>query len=60
MRTIQVIPQKKRRNRIAAETLEIYAPLAGRLGMHELKDELEDLSFQILNPSAYSSLSTRI
>ena len=60
MRTIQFIPQEKRRHRIASETLEIYAPLAGRLGMHEFKDELEDLSFQILNPSAYSSLSTRI
>ena len=44
----------------ANETIEIYAPLAGRLGMHEFKDELEDLSFQILNPSAYSSLMTRI
>ena len=52
MRTIQFIPQEKRRQRIASETLEIYAPLAGRLGMHEFKDELEDLSFQILNPSA--------
>ena len=60
MRTIQFIPQEKRRHRIASETLEIYAPLAGRLGMHEFKDELEDLSFQILNPSAYSSLSTRV
>ena len=60
MRTIQFIPQLKRRQRIASETLEIYAPLAGRLGMHNFKDELEDLSFQILNPSAYSSLSTRI
>ena len=60
MRTIQFIPQEKRRQRIASETLEIYAPLAGRLGMHEFKDELEDLSFQILNPSAYSSLMTRI
>ena len=60
MRTIQFIPQENRRHRIASETLEIYAPLAGRLGMHEFKDELEDLSFQILNPSAYSSLMTRI
>ena len=60
MRTIQFIPQLKRRQRIASETLEIYAPLAGRLGMHNFKDELEDLSFKILNPSAYSSLSKRI
>jgi len=60
MRTIQFIPEENRRKRIASETIEIYAPLAGRLGMHEFKDELEDLSFQILNPSAYSSISNRI
>ena len=60
MRTIQFIPQENRRKKIASETLEIYAPLAGRLGMHDFKDELEDLAFQILNPSAYSSLLTRI
>ncbi len=60
MRTVQFIPEEKRRKRIASETIEIYAPLAGRLGMHEFKDELEDLSFQILNPSAYSSISNRI
>ena len=54
MRTIQFIPEEKRRKRIASETIEIYAPLAGRLGMHEFKDELEDLSFQILNHSSYS------
>ena len=60
MRTIQFIPNENSRKRIASETLEIYAPLAGRLGMHEFKDELEDLSFQILNPSAYASILNRI
>ena len=60
MRTIQFIPNESSRKRIASETLEIYAPLAGRLGMHEFKDELEDLSFQILNPSAYASILKRI
>ena len=60
MRTIQFVPQEERRKKIASETIEIYAPLAGRLGMHEFKDELEDLAFQILNPSAYSSILTRI
>jgi GTP pyrophosphokinase len=60
MRTIQFIPNESSRKRIASETLEIYAPLAGRLGMHEFKDELEDLSFQILNPSAYASILNRI
>ena len=60
MRTIQFIPSENSRKRIASETLEIYAPLAGRLGMHEFKDELEDLSFQILNSSAYASILNRI
>ena len=60
MRTIQFVPQEDKRKKIASETIEIYSPLAGRLGMHEFKDELEDLSFQILNPSAYSSISNRI
>ena len=60
MRTIQFIPSENSRKRIASETLEIYAPLAGRLGMHEFKDELEDLSFQILNPAAYASILNRI
>ena len=59
MRTIQFIPNEESRRRISSETLEIYAPLAGRLGMHEFKDELEDLSFQILNPSAYASILNR-
>ena len=59
MRTIQFIPNESSRKRISSETLEIYAPLAGRLGMHEFKDELEDLSFQILNPSAYASILNR-
>ena len=47
MRTIKAI--KKRKKRIAQETMEIYAPLADRMGMHRIRDELEDLSFEILN-----------
>ena len=41
------------RRRIAEETLDIYAPLAGRMGMHEMREELEDLAFRELNPEAY-------
>ena len=53
MRTIQFMPEEKRA-RIAEETMEIYAPLAGRMGMQGMRDELEDLSFRVLNPEAYA------
>ena len=53
MRTIQYMPEEKRA-RIAEETMEIYAPLAGRMGMQGMRDELEDLSFRVLNPEAYA------
>jgi GTP diphosphokinase / guanosine-3',5'-bis(diphosphate) 3'-diphosphatase len=59
MRTIQHMPEEKRA-RIAEETMEIYAPLAGRMGMQGIRDELEDLSFRILNPEAYQTISTRL
>ena len=49
MRTLDFMPVEARR-RVAEETLEIYAPLAGRMGMHEMREELEDLSFRELNP----------
>ena len=51
MRTIDAIDKTKKRERIAKETMEIYAPLADRMGMHHIRDELEDLSFRILNLS---------
>ena len=56
MRTIQYMPEEKRA-RIAEETMEIYAPLAGRMGMQGMRDELEDLSFRILNPEAYDAIA---
>ncbi len=59
MRTLQWVPAEKR-NRIAEETLDIYAPLAGRIGMHDMREELEDLSFRQLSPEAYQSIETRL
>ena len=59
MRTISHMPEEKR-GRIAEETMEIYAPLAGRMGMQGIRDELEDHSFRILNPEAYQAISTKL
>ena len=52
MRTLNSITSKDRKKRIAQETMEIYAPLADRMGMNHIRDELEDLSFLTLNPKA--------
>jgi len=55
MRTLGVMrPDKSKR--IATETMEIYAPLAGRMGMQDLRDELEELSFRYINPEAYETV----
>lgn len=54
MRTLQYLPPD-RRERISLETLEIYAPLAHRLGMAKIRGELEDLSFSFLEPAAYQN-----
>jgi RelA/SpoT family (p)ppGpp synthetase len=59
MRTLEHVPVESRR-RIAEETLDIYAPLAGRMGMHEMREELEDLAFQELYPEAYRVISQRL
>ena len=59
MRTLHWMPEASRR-RVADETLEIYAPLAGRMGMHEMREELEDLAFRELNPEAYEVVSSRL
>src|ERR1700734_3030842 len=56
MRTLEFVPPAARR-RIAEETLDIYAPLAGRMGMQERREELEDLAFRELNPEAYKVIS---
>lgn len=59
MRTMQYHADE-RRNYIARETLDIYAPLANRLGMNWMKVELEDLSFRYLSPHAYNELLNRV
>src|ERR1700734_3871092 len=59
MRTLAYQPPESRR-RTADETLEIYAPLAGRMGMQEMREELEDLAFRELNPDAYKALTERL
>ncbi|MCA6120736.1 bifunctional (p)ppGpp synthetase/guanosine-3',5'-bis(diphosphate) 3'-pyrophosphohydrolase [Bradyrhizobium sp. WSM 1704] len=59
MRTLEFVPPASRR-RIADETLDIYAPLAGRMGMQEMREELEDLSFFVLDPEAYAVVKQRL
>lgn len=59
MRTLHHMPEHKR-GRIAEETMEIYAPLAGRMGMHEMREELEDIAFRTLNPDAFETISERL
>ncbi len=59
MRTIDPLPEAKRR-RIALETLDIYAPLANRLGIAWMKTELEDLAFRQLHPAEYEDISQRV
>jgi GTP diphosphokinase / guanosine-3',5'-bis(diphosphate) 3'-diphosphatase len=59
MRTLEFVPPASRQ-RIAEETLDIYAPLAGRMGMQEMREELEDLSFRTLDPDAYSVVKHRL
>ena len=60
MRTIGAISQIQKKERIAKETMEIYAPLADRMGMNRIRDELEDLSFQVLNNKARELIRKRL
>ncbi|MDB5624117.1 MAG: bifunctional (p)ppGpp synthetase/guanosine-3,5-bis(diphosphate) 3-pyrophosphohydrolase, partial [Devosia sp.] len=59
MRTLQYMPPEKR-VRIAQETMDIYAPLAGRMGMQDMRNELEDISFKILQPEHYKAITERL
>ena len=60
MRTIDAISKIEKKERIAKETMEIYAPLADRMGMHRIRDELEDLSFKVLNNNARELIKKRL
>ena len=60
MRTIGFIQSAEKRQRIARETMEIYAPLAERIGMRQIQEELEDLAFAQINPDARASIVTRL
>ncbi len=59
MRTLQYVPAHKR-SRIAQETMDIYAPLAGRMGMQDIRDELEEIAFKTLHPEAQITISKRL
>lgn len=59
MRTLEFMPMHKR-GRIAQETMDIYAPLAGRMGMQDMRSELEDLSFKSLHPEHYAAITGRL
>ena len=59
MRTLHHLPEE-RRTTIAQETIDIYAPIANRLGMSKVKNELEDLSFRYIEPKAYEALRSKV
>ncbi len=60
MRTIQFIKDENKKTKIALETLEVFAPLAQRLGMKEWQDELEDIAFEVINPDAKKTIIERL
>ena len=60
MRTLHFVKNPDKRKRIAVETMDIYAPLAERIGMHDMKNELEDLAFAEINPEARNSILARL
>ena len=60
MQTLRFIKSDEKRRRIARETMDIYAPLAERIGMHRMKDQLEDLAFAELHPDARASIIARL
>ena len=60
MRTLHHIPNEDKRRRIARETMDIYAPLAERIGMYEMMNEMQTLAFQVLEPDAFASITRRL
>jgi RelA/SpoT family (p)ppGpp synthetase len=60
MRTLHHIKSEEKRRRIARETMDIYAPLAERIGMYEIMNEMQTLAFRELEPDAYASITRRL
>ncbi|MDQ3477627.1 MAG: RelA/SpoT family protein, partial [Pseudomonadota bacterium] len=60
MRTLHHVPAEEKRRRIARETMEIYAPLAERIGMYEMMTEMQSLAFKELEPDAFASIAKRL
>jgi RelA/SpoT family (p)ppGpp synthetase len=60
MRTLHHVPNEDKRRRIAKETMDIYAPLAERIGMYEIMNEMQGLAFRELEPDAYASVTRRL
>ncbi len=60
MRTLHFVADESGRRRIARETMEIYAPLAGRIGMEAMRTELQTLAFMQIEPEAYDTIKTRL
>ncbi len=60
MRTLHFVQKPEKRRRIAQETMDIYAPLAGVIGMQDMRDELEDMAFEQINPLARESVLKRL
>ncbi len=60
MRTLHHVPSEEKRRRIARETMDIYAPLAERIGMYEIMTEMQSLAFSELEPDAYASITRRL
>ncbi len=60
MRTLNFIKEESRKYKIAKETLEVYAPLAGRVGFQIMREELEELAFKVTNKQAFKSINKRI
>ena len=60
MRTLHFIAKPEKRRRIAAETMEIYAPLAERIGMYEFMKEMQTLAFEQIEPEAFQSITRRL
>ncbi len=60
MRTLHYVKDDEKRRKVALETMEIYAPLAGRIGVQRFRDELEDIAFRELSPQAYETITKRL